>query len=562
MRRLSVMLLALAGAPLVTGQDPFPIGVIPGALRYDVSRFDVHVGDRVTIRFQNNGLMPHNLLVTRPGKVDAVMLAAMALGGDGPARDYKPQTDDLLAATPILQPGDAHLLSFTAPGTAGILGYLCTFPGHGTIMRGEIRVLPGGTELGAPLRFGGERAPTPDEDRLARSGASAFPLGTEDEPLVMRTFLPDPGLSDEVLAHHRQGLDAKPYDVNSGLDRPGVVKAIPGLPAAIAVNFGGRLSYAWDTVECRLLYAWVGGFLDMTDYWGAGAGGGRKSFDYVPALQGSLVYLATGPHPMGAEIEPRYLGYLMEGGTPVFRFKVGPFEIRERIAPGDGPFEIACDFEVISEADFKGGGVDVVFQLDYSESLRGRIASEHLLPDTTTVQRDCDSTRFSLRVVLTGEERLPPPQPFADLPRAGLVATARRVVTGDPVVPALGIQAFAPGRTIFSDREYTFDEVPEALLGADHVPTRNDDKLDGRDVSWQIEVSGPATVWVLLDSRVEAPAWLTDADAPFTRTDLVVTTSGNWRYQAWRRDVAGSSTTELGPQSGGSFYAIAVTPKR
>lgn len=562
MRRFTATLLALASAPLVPGQDPFPIGVVPGALRYDVSRFDVHVGDRVTIRFRNNGLMPHNLLVTKPGKVDAVMLAAMALGGDGPAKDYTPQTDDLLAATPILQPGEERQLTFTAPESAGILGYLCTFPGHGTIMRGEIRVLPAGSDLGAPLRFGGERAPAPAEDRLARSGATAFPLGTEDEPLVMRTFLPDPGLSDEVLAHHRHGLDAKPYDVNSGLDRPGVVKAIPGLPAAIAVNFGGRLSYAWDTVECRLLYSWVGGFLDMTDYWGAGAGGGRKSFDYVPALQGGLIYMATGPHPMGKEIEPRYLGYDMSDGAPVFRFRVGPFEIRERIAPGDGPFEIAMDYEVISAADFKGGGIDVVVELEYPASMLGRIASEHLLPESTTVQRECDSTRFAFRVVLTGEEHLPPPLRYADLPRADIVSGARRELPGEPASRASGIQALAPGRTIFSDRDYTFDAVPETLLGADHVPTRNDDKIDGRNVSWQLEVSGPATIWVLLDTRVEAPTWLTDTNAPFTRTDLVVTTDGNWRYQAWRRDVAGSSTTRLGPQSGGSFYAIAVTPRR
>ena len=53
---------------------------------------------------------------------------------------------------------------------------------------------------------------------------------------------------------------------------------IDGIPAAIAVNLG-NYPYVWDTTECRLLYAWTDGFLDMVNYWGDRASGRRKGFD-------------------------------------------------------------------------------------------------------------------------------------------------------------------------------------------------------------------------------------------------------------------------------------------
>ena len=148
MRVLS--LLALAGA--LVAQDPenervVAFGVVPGALRYEIARFDVHVGERVAMRLTNNGLMPHNLLVVRPDRTDAVVAAAMALGAEGMAKGFVPESDDVLANAPILQPDEGAWIRFTAPDRPQVLGYVCTFPGHGTVMRGSIRVLPEGTEL-------------------------------------------------------------------------------------------------------------------------------------------------------------------------------------------------------------------------------------------------------------------------------------------------------------------------------------------------------------------------------------------------------------------------------
>ena len=49
-----------------------------------------------------------------------------------------------------------------------------------------------------------------------------------------------------------------------------IVQPIDGIPAAIAVNHAKELSYVWDTTECRLLYAWKDGFLDMSTLLGSG----------------------------------------------------------------------------------------------------------------------------------------------------------------------------------------------------------------------------------------------------------------------------------------------------
>ena len=62
------------------------IGVVPGQLRYDVIEFEVIAGSQMKVTFDNNGLMPHNLLFTQPGKGMEVVNMAMAMGAEGYAK--------------------------------------------------------------------------------------------------------------------------------------------------------------------------------------------------------------------------------------------------------------------------------------------------------------------------------------------------------------------------------------------------------------------------------------------------------------------------------------------
>lgn len=168
-----------------------------------------------------------------------------------------------------------------------------------------------------------------------------LPQGSLKEPLLLRTYVPDPGLANEVFAHHARASASPEYQVTKGVDGKGTYEPISGIPAAIAVSHGPVLSYVFDTTECRMLYAWQGGFLDMFPYWGDKERGNRQKFDYVPRLVGTVFSMATGSHPLiiggqplAADAPISFVGYDLDAGsTPTFRFMAGGHEITQRIEP-------------------------------------------------------------------------------------------------------------------------------------------------------------------------------------------------------------------------------------
>jgi putative heme-binding domain-containing protein len=116
---------------------------IPQQLRYDRTRIFVEAGRPVEIVFDNVDIMPHNLVITRPGALARVGLAAEALVGqpDAFARDFVPDTDDVLLATRLLQPSQSDRIAFVAPREVGEYPFVCTFPGHWRRMHGTIHVV-------------------------------------------------------------------------------------------------------------------------------------------------------------------------------------------------------------------------------------------------------------------------------------------------------------------------------------------------------------------------------------------------------------------------------------
>lgn len=167
-----------------------------------------------------------------------------------------------------------------------------------------------------------------------------LPLGSETKPLILRTYLPDPGLDAKYFANHGKGAESPKYNPSNGEDVKGSYKPIKGFPAAIGVNHGPALSYAFDTVECRIAYAWQGGFLDMYPYWGDPQRGNRLSYNYVPHLVGILFYKAdplSQIHIDGKLLtdlaDPKYIGYDLKDGFPVFRFSRGGHEFSLAVTP-------------------------------------------------------------------------------------------------------------------------------------------------------------------------------------------------------------------------------------
>ena len=150
-----------------------------------------------------------------------------------------------------------------------------------------------------------------------------LPLGSEKEPLIFRSYLPDPGLAEDYFKNHGKGEKSPKYNVGTGKDVKGDYPAIKGLPAAIGVNNGPALSFAFDTVECRIAYAWQGGFLDMYPYWGDAERGNRLSHNYVPHLVGILFYQADSLSEIyvkGKRLtelpDPKYIGYDIKDNIP------------------------------------------------------------------------------------------------------------------------------------------------------------------------------------------------------------------------------------------------------
>ncbi|MEY3395826.1 MAG: hypothetical protein RL346_2063 [Verrucomicrobiota bacterium] len=181
-----------------------------------------------------------------------------------------------------------------------------------------------------------------------------LPLGNEKAPLILRTYMPDPGLDAGYFAHHGKSAPSPQYNPNKGEDVKGEYKPIKGLPAAIGVNHGPALSYAFDTVECRVAYAWQGGFLDMYPYWGDAARGSRLSNHYVPHLVGTLFYQAgavseifVDGKPLTDLTDPKYIGHDMKDGVPVFTYSRGGKTFFHRLVPNKS-IPLAFDFTISS----------------------------------------------------------------------------------------------------------------------------------------------------------------------------------------------------------------------
>ena len=114
---------------------------------YDKKEFTVKAGQKVKLTFVNpadsQNLQPHNLIIVKPGKLQAMI----ALVND-PAnfsnpewiKNPIPETDMILWHTKLLGVGEEETLEFTAPAEPGEYPYLCSYIGHAILMNGVMKV--------------------------------------------------------------------------------------------------------------------------------------------------------------------------------------------------------------------------------------------------------------------------------------------------------------------------------------------------------------------------------------------------------------------------------------
>lgn len=111
----------------------------PG-LKYDKTELRVAARSEVRLKFVNPDDMQHNLVITKMGTSETVGQAALQMGLNGPGNHYIPENSDILFHTSLLEPDSEETIYFVAPEEPGRYEYVCTVPGHATVMRGVLVV--------------------------------------------------------------------------------------------------------------------------------------------------------------------------------------------------------------------------------------------------------------------------------------------------------------------------------------------------------------------------------------------------------------------------------------
>lgn len=118
------------------------IGCLPERMLYDTTSFTVSPGQPVKLILSNPDVTQHNLVIGTPGSLEELGLAGNEMAKDpgGLAKGFIPESDKILHHTKLLDHGKSETLRFEAPKTPGVYPYLCTFPGHWILMKGEMVV--------------------------------------------------------------------------------------------------------------------------------------------------------------------------------------------------------------------------------------------------------------------------------------------------------------------------------------------------------------------------------------------------------------------------------------
>jgi len=118
------------------------IGCIPERLMFDKTEFTVKAGQPVRLTLINPDATQHNLVIVEAGALEEVGMAGneMAKDPSGFSKGFIPDSPKILHHTKLLEPDTAEALRFIAPKKPGVYPYLCTFPGHWVVMKGDMVV--------------------------------------------------------------------------------------------------------------------------------------------------------------------------------------------------------------------------------------------------------------------------------------------------------------------------------------------------------------------------------------------------------------------------------------
>jgi putative heme-binding domain-containing protein len=119
------------------------IGTVYERMAYDKELIAVQAGRPVLFVLENADTMPHNFVITRPGRMQALGETAeqQAQNPDFAKRSFVPASGDVLAASTLMQPQGSQRITFDVPTEPGVYPYVCTYPGHWRRMFGAMYVV-------------------------------------------------------------------------------------------------------------------------------------------------------------------------------------------------------------------------------------------------------------------------------------------------------------------------------------------------------------------------------------------------------------------------------------
>lgn len=149
LQALLVAAIALSGAGRLAAQGSIraapgstvTLGTLGDELAYEAVEIRARAGSEFTIEFVNNSSgMPHNVVfVNAKSDINPVGIAAL----EASEHDYVPQNelDRIFAFSAMAGPGETLTLTVRVPDEPGVYPYICTYPGHFTVMQGVLIAL-------------------------------------------------------------------------------------------------------------------------------------------------------------------------------------------------------------------------------------------------------------------------------------------------------------------------------------------------------------------------------------------------------------------------------------
>ena len=332
-------------------------------MKYDVSTFNVEPESTVKLTFRNPDDLPHNLIICTPGKSggkdkgEGLIEDVLELGAKGEEMNWEPKGHPrILHSSGMVQPKKEAVIWFKAPKAEGAYPYVCTFPGHFTLMNGMMKV--------------------------SRQDTPGVPKPEAKEKDRSKDLLK---IGGEVVVAERTRIFRAPIVKSSG--------------RAIHVGLPDGMNYTFDPRTLAVRNIWGGGFLNLNEERrGRGQPNSRRgdgSQTFIenlgilrPVIGGSAVDFEFKEPDVKdhkniekwlwedrdfpellASVDANYHGHSLESATgdPVFRFRVGQNEFLKgvRFSQG-GRLELVLRaelktnqvFEVSAEglSDIKVGG--------------------------------------------------------------------------------------------------------------------------------------------------------------------------------------------------------------